>query len=101
MAIQVLIEPVANNGFRAATGEPHCLAAEGSSQAEALRKLGELLDQRLQNSSQRPSPNAEARTNDNPWVKFAGMFRGDPHFDKWQQAIEEYRREVDADPDYL
>src|SRR5580700_1133680 len=29
----------------------------------------------------------------NPWLEGAGMFRDDPLFDDWQQAIAEYRRE--------
>ena len=32
----------------------------------------------------------------NPWLSGAGMFRDDPLFDEWQQAIAEYRREVDG-----
>jgi three-Cys-motif partner protein len=35
----------------------------------------------------------------NPWTEFAGMFKDDPYFDEWQQAIAENRRNMDADPD--
>ena len=33
----------------------------------------------------------------NPWLEADGMFRDDPLFDDWQQAISDYRREADAD----
>jgi hypothetical protein len=36
---------------------------------------------------------------ENPWLKAAGMFHGDPYFEEWQEAIREYRRQVDNDPD--
>jgi hypothetical protein len=32
----------------------------------------------------------------NHWMKFAGMLEDNPHFDKVQQYIAEYRRELDA-----
>jgi hypothetical protein len=35
----------------------------------------------------------------NPWVECEGMFKNDPYFDEWQQAIAENRRKVDEDPD--
>lgn len=34
---------------------------------------------------------------EHPWMKFAGMFEHDPDWDEFQQAIAEYRREVDAE----
>ncbi|MGF2036020.1 MAG: hypothetical protein RMZ43_012015 [Nostoc sp. CmiVER01] len=33
---------------------------------------------------------------ENPWMKFAGMFKDDPQFDEMLGYIEEYRRELDA-----
>ncbi len=32
-----------------------------------------------------------------PLAEFTGMFRDDPHFEEWQEAIREYRRSVDED----
>lgn len=34
---------------------------------------------------------------EHPWMKFAGMFEHDPDWDEFQEAIAEYRREVDAE----
>ena len=41
MQIPVLVEPVANNGFRARTGEPLPLSADGGTPEEAVRNLRE------------------------------------------------------------
>ena|SRR5438093_263744 len=95
----VLIEPIAGNGYRARGGEPLPLCAEGATREKALAKLKEQLQARLSNGAELVP--LEVPASPNPWVEFAGMFKDDPLFDDWQKAIEEYRREVDADPDYL
>ena len=33
---------------------------------------------------------------ENPWTAVAGMFRNEPLFDEWQEAIPEYRRKEDG-----
>lgn len=33
----------------------------------------------------------------NPWLKMAGQFKDDPHFDEMLADIEVYRRELDAE----
>lgn len=35
---------------------------------------------------------------ENPCLDFAGMFKDDPYFDEWQQAIAENRRKIDEAP---
>jgi predicted RNase H-like HicB family nuclease len=97
MEIPVLIEPVAGNGYRARGGEPLALSADGATPAEALAKLRQLLHERLQSGSRLVS--LEVPSEDNTWRKMAGMFKDDPLFDAWQQAIADYRRQVDGDPD--
>ncbi|TMQ33359.1 MAG: type II toxin-antitoxin system HicB family antitoxin [Planctomycetota bacterium] len=98
MEIPVLIEPVAGNGYRARGGEPLALSADGATPAEALAKLRQLLHERLQSGSRLVS--LEVPSEDNPWRKMAGIFKDDPLFDAWQQAIADYRRQVDDDPDH-
>jgi hypothetical protein len=41
----------------------------------------------------RPAPG------ENPWLRLAGTWKGDPTIDEFQRAVEEYRRKVDSDPD--
>ncbi|MFZ4658406.1 MAG: type II toxin-antitoxin system HicB family antitoxin [Caldilineaceae bacterium] len=33
----------------------------------------------------------------NPWIKFAGMWKDNPDFDEFQAAIQQHRRELDAE----
>lgn len=33
----------------------------------------------------------------NPWLEFAEMFKDDPYFDEWQEAIAENRRKADRE----
>ena len=97
MEIPVLIEPVAGNGYRARTGDPLGLTAEGATADEALRTLQTLVAQRMASGTQLvPLSVSETAS---PWRRVAGMFENDPLFDEWQQAIAERRREMDNDPD--
>src|SRR5436309_779995 len=95
MAIQVLVEPLANNGFRATSGEPIPLTVEAPTREEALAKLKKRLQARLQNGAElvplelTPAPH--------PWMEFAGMFKDDPGIDDWKRSMAEYRRKRDAE----
>jgi hypothetical protein len=94
MEISVLIEPVAGSGYRPTWGALG-MSAEGMTKDEALEALRRAVQQRL-------ASGAELRTlyvPDNPWLKSAGIFKDDPTFEEWQQAIADYRRQVDEDPD--
>lgn len=97
MDLTVLIEPVAGNGYRAVSGSLP-LAAEGSTAEEAVENFRRLLAARVA---------AGARVvklqipGDDPWEKLAGIYKDDPYYDEWRQAIEDYRRQVETDPDYL
>jgi predicted RNase H-like HicB family nuclease len=108
MEIPVLIEPVAGNGYRARGVEPFGLSAEGATREEVLAKLQQQLQERLQHGAQLLSLDVAGKdarnpwsefAGMNPWSEFAGMFKDDPYFDEWQQAIAENRRKIDEDPD--
>jgi phage-related minor tail protein len=97
MNIPVLVERVAANGYRARSGEPLALTAEGATEEEAVQKLEDAVKQRM---------NAGAKilhltidTADAPWKALRGILRDDPMYDEWRQAMEEYRRQVDQGPD--
>jgi cytochrome c peroxidase len=42
----------------------------------------------------------QARAEGNPWAQMAGIFKDNPLFEQWQEAIRENRRRVDEDPQY-
>ena len=52
MNIPVLLERVDQNGYRARSGEPIVLTAEGSTRDEALGKLRQLIQNKLTNGAE-------------------------------------------------
>ena len=97
MHITVLVEPVSNNnGFRAKTGEPLPLSAEGSTADEAVQNLRAALDRTLTNGRQLVSVDVAAP---NPWLAMAGMHDpSDPLVQAWKSEMGAYRKEIDNDP---
>jgi len=96
MQIPILIEPIADAGFRARSGEPLPLAAEGSTREEALAKLKQLLAAKLQNGSEVTA--LCLGPEEHPLREFAGTWAADdPMLAEWQLAVEEYRRKLDEE----
>jgi hypothetical protein len=95
MKIPVLIEPIANDGFRATGGPPFEVTAQGSTRAEALARLRDAIGLRMAEGSVLVPLEVDT-TEENPWDAVAGIFRDEPLFDQWQEAIAEYRRNVDG-----
>jgi hypothetical protein len=98
MQIQVLVEPIPGQGYRAIGGEPFALVAEGPTRDDAVRNLRSLIENKV-------SAGAEIVTLDiplagHPWLPFAGMFRDDPLVEEWKRTMAEQRRQADdADSD--
>ena len=100
MEIPVLIEPVPPKGFRARSGEPFGLTAEGATREEALQKLRELVQNRIAGGGQVVAMGVPAVVS--PLLRMAGIWeKDDPLIEEWKRAMEENRRAADADPDYL
>jgi hypothetical protein len=96
MNIPVLIEPIANSGFRATGGLPFEIAVEGATRDEALGRLRAEIERRMAHGAI-VVPLELTPAEGHPWVQGAGMFRDNPLFDAWQQAISEYRQQRDQD----
>src|SRR5262249_47591621 len=92
MLIPVLLEPI-EKGFRARTGEPLALSAEGATEDEAVRNLKALLAARLNGGAKVVAVDVPGAGN--PWMRIAGMFKDDPLFDAFQEDIAEGRRQED------
>jgi predicted RNase H-like HicB family nuclease len=101
MQIPILVEPVASNGYRATCGPPLAVAAEGATRAEAIDRLEQLLQDRLSHGLELVAAEVPARVVDNPWVKYAGMFKDDPMFAEVLEIMKENRRKDDEDAGYL
>ena len=98
MPIQVLIEPVANHGFRATSGEPIPLSVEAPTREQALAKLKKRLQARLKNGAELVP--LEVAPRPHPWMEFAGMYDpNDPVVQDWEKATAAYRRKIDEHPE--
>jgi hypothetical protein len=98
MTVSVLVEPVGASGFRATLNEAWGLFAEGTTKEEAMEHLRDLVAKRLSTGAEmRALDVAGGEKKADPWEAGFGMFRDNPMFDEWQEAIREYRREQDAE----
>ena len=91
MELPVLIEPIADNGFRAWFSETLGLVAEGPTRAQALAKLKQMLDQRVQSGLEItaiPIANSQvtAPAHGGIWNEH------DPDVQEWLRTMEENRR---------
>lgn len=68
----------------------------GDTREAALTSINQLLTARLQNAEvvvqEMTLPKSE-----NPWIKFAGMYKDNPLFNDMVAEMKAYRREVDAE----
>jgi hypothetical protein len=97
MEIPVLIEPLSGRGYRAQAMAIADLVAEGATQDEALTRLRQSIQERLAAGAQIVSLTVGVEPH--PLLRFAGTWKeGDPLLEEWRQAVEEYRRQVDQDP---
>jgi len=66
----------------------------GANKEEALNNLIQLFQAR---KPEIVTLDIEPTKTEHPWMKFAGMFEDDPHFDEVQEYIAKYRCELDAE----
>ena len=101
MDVSVIVEPVKGNGYRAigAAGLSVGLTAEGATAAEAVDRLAELIQSRV-NAGARLAE-LKVDTGAAPWKEDAGYLRNSPLYEPWREAIDEYRRQLDDDPEAL
>jgi hypothetical protein len=97
MEIPVLVERVANNGFRAACGEPLRMEAEAATREEAIQKLRHLIERRVAAGAEFIS--VSVGNSAHPLAAFAGMLKDDPLVEPWKQAMAGYRQKRDASSD--
>jgi hypothetical protein len=104
MNIPVLIRPIADKGFQAQAGSPFDWTAEGATEEEAIAKLKVELSRHLSNGVRATMIEVPIqtgniqRTGENPWLRVIGTLPDDEMTALFRAAVEEYRREIDADP---
>jgi hypothetical protein len=99
MQIPVLLEPVARNGYRAQIRSPFAFSAKGATPEEALAKLRAKIERRLEKGAELVG--LEIGMSADSWMEFAGMFKNDPWIEDWKRSVQEYRKQVDDDPNAL
>ncbi len=101
MDVSVIIEPISGSRYRAigAGGPSVGLTAEGVTAAEAISRLTELIQSRLLAGARVTELSVGAGAA--PWTEDAGYLRDSPLYQPWRDAIEEYRRQLDLDPEAL
>jgi len=99
--IPVILEPVAGHGYRAtgAGGLSVGLTAEGATAAEAIDRLSDRVRLRPVAGAMLAELNIAAEAA--PWAPDAGYLRDDPLYEPWRAAMEEYRRQLDEDPEAI
>jgi hypothetical protein len=97
MQITVLVEPASEDTFRAVSGDPLRLEAEATTRDEAVRKVRDLLQRRVEAGAE--LVRIDVRPSQHPLATFAGMLKDEPLLEAWREAREEYRnlREREAD----
>ena len=97
MESPLLLEPNPGGGFRARSGDPLNLTAEGNTPDSALQHLQYLIAARIAAGSTLTSltiPTSEG-ISIHPG---AGMYRDERFFDEWRAEIEAYRQQIEDDP---
>lgn len=101
MEVPVIIEPVVGSGYRVtgAGGLSVGLTSEGATAAEAIERLSVQIQTRLHAGAKLTELNVA--TGQAPWKQDAGYLADDPLYQPWRDAMQEYRRELDEDPEAL
>ena len=93
MEIPILIEPVSNNGYRAIAGSPLNLQTDAPTRDEAMAKLRQLVENRIQAGAEVTTLVIHA--SQHPLAPFAGMLKDDPLLEEWKQAMREHREQAE------
>src|SRR5260221_2678063 len=88
MQINVLVEPMNGNGFRATGSEPFGMTAEGATREEALDRLKGQVQARLRGGAEVVA--LEVTPEVHPLMKYAGIFKDDLLIGEWKKAMAEY-----------
>ena len=100
MDISVVVEKVAENGYQATSYVPTHVVAQGRTRQEALDRLCDQLRSRL-SSAEVVTLSIPQLGDAHPWKAIAGSWRESPDRSEIERNLQEYRQQVDADPDRL
>lgn len=96
MKIAAFIERTSGNGYRAFSTSPADVEADGTTREQAVERLRATLQQRLA-QLEVVEVDVTARVEPHPWLAIAGSWKDRPGIDEFEQAVRDYRRQVDED----
>ena len=99
MKIPILVHSENGNGFRAEVLPAQAFIADGPTPEEAMENLRSLIQLRIDQGAEIAC--LEFAEKQNPWTELIGVYKDDPYLVEYKQAIAEYRKQVDEDPDRL
>src|SRR5262245_37073367 len=95
--LPVLIERVANNGYRVSSTAPFPFVVEAATKEEALIKVRELMEKRAAEGAEVASVSIGKPPTG--WTPGGGYLKDEPLFDAWVAAMEAFRVRIDAEDD--
>ena len=99
MKVEVVLEALDNNRYRASVSRPFELSAEATTREATLTALKEQLDAKLK---QVEVLELDVGTPaEQPWTTLVGTWKDHPDMDEVLENMREYRRQVNADPNRL
>ena len=97
MQVQVILEPVKGNGYKATGQQPFPVTDRGATREEALTKLKKKIQSRMKNGTEVVNLTLDSLSH--PLEEFAGMFKGDADFGEVLAIIQENRERMYKDPE--
>ena len=97
LTTEVLIEKLADDRVRVSGSGRFALSAEGANRDEAMRRFRDKVADDLAPDIEVATITLNLPDPTHPLLKHAGDMRDDPLYDEWQEAIERYRKQVDAE----
>ena len=99
MKVEVVLEALDNDRYRASVSHPFGLSAEATTREATLTALKEQLDAKLK---QVEVLELDVGTPaEQPWTTLVGTWKDHPDMDEVLENMREYRRQVNADPNRL
>jgi hypothetical protein len=94
---EVGIKRLKNGDYQTFVLDRPFLRESANSKDEAIKKLSKRIQDFFLKDIEIVTLEIEINKPEDPWMKFAGMFKDDPLFDQVLEAIQDYRNEIDAE----
>ena len=98
MEIPVVVRPLPEGGFQARSADALGFTAQGETPDAALHHLRELIRTETAAGTVLTSIEITITMPEQRSDLGGGIYKDEPLFDRWRQAIEEYRQQVEDEP---